>query len=527
MKRPVGVIFVMNAELNAGKQFVINRIHALAEQMKAADIEEIYLVPLIGSRRYLYKCLPWLKGIEGTKLAKSSQLPGIVKGRTMVGIDQSQYHVSSEWILRLVGLAENSDLVQAPEGPTSNPPNQLNHQRIKAAFLVAPASESEKITCMYRDRDIDAVAIEPSLKARGIPHEIQEVSQITIGSLYRRSAEMDLPVNFSVELNSSCNYHCLMCVYHGGRQNKSPAFIKPGTATEMPIDKFKDIIDDFASIDRPYEDPNETEIWVTPYHRGELLMHPHWREGLSHIKSKGYKIYISTNGSLWTEDDIEYLIDIGVDRIQVSINGFDIETHRKIRLNDEYEKTAWVAQQIVARRIRKGKTKPIVQAAHITNDRTEDDLQKYVNYWLQRVDAIDISPENFHSAETKNKRYMAEHLLAEAPTQSMRPPCSMVKDYLMIHSEGEGKLCIGSEYHKNGNIFDHNSVSEMMNSDFRSKVIDMHSSGELDNEFCNQCQQWYSLYYYDVETTEDYTHRIGPATRVYERHTPPPIVEPV
>src|SRR5262249_37692920 len=153
------------------------------------------------------------------------------------------------------------------------------------------------------------------------------------------------------------------------------------------LDTFTRVVDEIAALDRVY-DP-ATPIMVSPYRRGELLLYPHWREALKHIKSKPNLIaYFSSNGSRWTDDDIEFVLDEGLDQLQISVEGFDVESHRRIRNNGEYEKVADTIRRLMKRRAQKNLNKPVVQLAHTLNETNFELTDQYIDYWLEKADAL-------------------------------------------------------------------------------------------------------------------------------------------
>lgn len=518
---PIGVIVVAYAESVYGQRSLVPRIEVLAQQMRQAGIEDVYYCPLRPSRRpYFSAKMPSLP-VEDVEHVDATLLPKQVDSRPVVFVDQSQYHVPKDWIADLLARAVDSGKVVHAEGAVQTPPNHAYHLRLKPVFFAAPAAWSKTVCKALIDGNLNPITgLAKGLAAINVPEALVKITRNNIGSIYGQAVTLEKPVNFVVEPNNSCNYRCIMCPYHGGRQNDGPAFVKPGTYVDMPLDTFKRIIDEIAEMERPYEDETE-QTTVTPYRRGELKLYPHWREALAYIKSKpNLRVYFSTNGSDWTDDDIEYLLDIGIDHIQVSLNGHNIETHGKVRLNKEFNKVASTALRLVKRRIERGLDKPFVQVCNIFNDRTIPEIPAYVEFWQKRVDCVFINPENKIEKENQNKQFIMEFAPLPLSEEIEQPPCSMLRDYIWIDAGGDTHLCIGAKTLQTGDIYE-SSVEEILNAPLRRQVLTDHILGKYDNPVCRNCTQWYSQIYQTPIETDDFTLQSGPAFKTYyNKHQP-------
>ena len=509
--RPAGVVIVAGGPEALERRNLVPRLEVISEQLHLGGVADVAWFLIGAQQRYQ---LP----VKGMRFLLPEEVAVFVAGRPAIFIGEDQYHVANEWVSDLLARAARTGRVHYPEGFKDDPPNQIAHQRLRGAFIAAPSELAEAVAERAVNWRLNSLAPELSFADGDLPHVLVDVTPENMTSIFRQCVRLDRPINFTVELNSTCNYTCLMCPYHGGRQKRTPYFLGPAKATEMPIERFKEIIDEIAALDRPYEDEN-LQIRVTPYRRGELLYHPHWREALAYIKEKGFNLYFSTNGSLWTDDDIRYVVDIGVDLVQVSINGYDTETHSRLRLNDEYDKVAEVALKMVRTRIEMGRDTPKVQANNLLNEHTVGEIPKYLDYWLPRVDQIFLSPESY-TGEGNNKIYKTEFNEFEEPDISLRPTCAMVKDYFFIDADGKCILCMGAKSVKIGN-YGPMSVQELIDSPVRQNVIRQHAEGDFNNPTCKNCGHWLSQIYYPKEEKSDHVVHKGPSIITYTRKNDP------
>ncbi len=130
--------------------------------------------------------------------------------------------------------------------------------------------------------------------------EIEILSKLDLKKLY-------------IELTSSCNLSCKMCYRRFWSE-------KTGMMNDYT---FKNIIDQISEFK-----------YLETIHFGgigEPLFHPRFLEYAKLVKSKGYKLYISTNGSLLNNHIAEELINIDTDFITFSFDSSEDETFMQIR----------------------------------------------------------------------------------------------------------------------------------------------------------------------------------------------------
>jgi tungsten cofactor oxidoreducase radical SAM maturase len=69
---------------------------------------------------------------------------------------------------------------------------------------------------------------------------------------------------------------------------------------------------------------------------GEPLSHPHIFEMIKNIKDMGLRVEMISNGSLLTEEKAGMLIDLGLDRLFISLDGPDEEAYNEIRIGADF-----------------------------------------------------------------------------------------------------------------------------------------------------------------------------------------------
>lgn len=113
-----------------------------------------------------------------------------------------------------------------------------------------------------------------------------------------------------------CNFHCSMC----DMPVKAGEFIRKGMQ-EFSTEQFLQIIADFARLGAP-------GIGFTG---GETLLRDDIFELLAATRKHGMIAHLNTNGWLLGDEQARCIIDIGVDSVNISLDGANAATHDRIR----------------------------------------------------------------------------------------------------------------------------------------------------------------------------------------------------
>ncbi|MFH1094172.1 MAG: radical SAM protein [Candidatus Omnitrophota bacterium] len=131
----------------------------------------------------------------------------------------------------------------------------------------------------------------------------------------------DFPLHLDIESTSACNLKCTFC-------DKLPV-LKSGQLGFIDYFLYKKIIDE-GSKHKLYS--------IKLSYRGEPLLHKNIVEMVAYARSKGVlDIYFNTNAMLLTESMSEKLIDAGLNRISISIEGTDPLVFEKERVGANFD----------------------------------------------------------------------------------------------------------------------------------------------------------------------------------------------
>ncbi len=182
-----------------------------------------------------------------------------------------------------------------------------------------------------------------------------------------------LPLIVIVELTNHCNARCEMC-------DRNTMSRKSGY---IDWDLYCAVIDQVAGHGIRRVNLNRF---------GEPLLHPKIVEMVRYAKDKGIKeVSFVTNGMLLTEEMASGLIDAGLDKINVSLDGATAETFERIRAGCKFSKVTANLENLLELRNKRGRNKPYVQINTLLMQDTLPELSDLIRRWRPLVDEIRLA----------------------------------------------------------------------------------------------------------------------------------------
>lgn len=123
---------------------------------------------------------------------------------------------------------------------------------------------------------------------------------------------LSTPFVLFVDPASTCNFRCAFCPT-GDRELIRSTGRWQG---QIDFDLYKKVVDDLGEFDRPLR-------VLRLYKEGEPLLHPRFADMVRYARESGHVEYIdtTTNGYLLTPDRVDPILEAGIDRINISIDG--------------------------------------------------------------------------------------------------------------------------------------------------------------------------------------------------------------
>ena len=128
------------------------------------------------------------------------------------------------------------------------------------------------------------------------------------------------PKTIHLSITSLCNLRCVHC-----------EFWRSKPEGELGLEEWKSIVDDIYR----WLGSDEVRIKIAG---GEPSVKKFFYELMSYIKEKGFYLGVTTNGTLFSESDIKFLCDIGLNEINISLDTLRRDRYEVIRGRDMFEK---------------------------------------------------------------------------------------------------------------------------------------------------------------------------------------------
>jgi radical SAM protein with 4Fe4S-binding SPASM domain len=221
---------------------------------------------------------------------------------------------------------------------------------------------------------------------------------------------------------------------------------------------------------------------------GEPMLHPQATELMVYAKSKGCKIGLITNGSLFTDENARALLGAGVDMIEFSVDACDPETYAVVRKGLEWDVLVAGVKMMLRLRQELGSTSKIIASA--VNQKGVD-IDAVERFWLDiGVDTLIKRKFLTWGANTDLDDGRSADDAAYIDTEQV--PCPFIFERLNIDSRGNVMVC-GYDISANtsmGNVTEQ-TLKEIWHGPGFQFYRDKHLAGRgKDIGLCSTCPDW-------------------------------------
>ena len=274
----------------------------------------------------------------------------------------------------------------------------------------------------------------------------------------------NFPVQVVVETTAFCNLKCGAC----------PSRMLTRKRGEMDFSLFTGIVDEISA-----ESP-DTELY--PAYMGEPLLYKDLFRGIRYAKDKGLsKIYLNTNAMLMSDEACSSLLDCGVDRIIVSIDGFSDSTYEARRIGGVYETVRQNTLNLL-RKTAKAHSNLEVWVQMIVDEGNECEEERFQEFWLPTGAIVKIRPQLTWGGRT------GENYLSDIRID--RVPCPWLMRQIVITWNGQIAMCDADhEAQCNLGAFTSQSIKEVWNTSFKN-LREKHLQGDFSHHLCRDCHDW-------------------------------------
>jgi radical SAM protein with 4Fe4S-binding SPASM domain len=272
------------------------------------------------------------------------------------------------------------------------------------------------------------------------------------------------PPTIVVEPVNACNLKCTMCAY------SFEAKSKPRSVEYMDLGLLRKVVDEAKGKCRKM---HFSSI-------GEPMLHPELHSMIAYAKTHGFWVRLTTNGTLFTPDKIEKILDAKPDLLRISVDGANAEVYEEIRKGARFDKVLQNLSLLRERRDKKGVPVKITVHAVLMASNLHQ-IGEFKHRFARYADEVTVMYGITWGFD--------EHFQSCVP---MRAPqaCSMTWTYLTVQSNGLICFCC-NDYKEKSAIGDLNrqSIKEVWNSRAYRELRKQHLKKEYDKiELCKNCR---------------------------------------
>lgn len=158
----------------------------------------------------------------------------------------------------------------------------------------------------------------------------------------RKPVQLGMPMSVSVEPTTSCNLRCPEC------PSGLRSFTRPTGMLRREL--FEKILNDIGR-----------HVWfLTFYFQGEPFLHPQFLELVKLAKKRGMYVSTSTNAHYLGKEMARRVIESGMDRVIISIDGTTQDVYRQYRVGGKLDKVLEGTKNLVEAKKKSGKAYPYI-----------------------------------------------------------------------------------------------------------------------------------------------------------------------
>lgn len=324
-------------------------------------------------------------------------------------------------------------------------------------------------------------------------------STLTAQEYGLRPGAEEFPLMIVFSIIYPCNFGCPMCPYTDGN-SEIRKFYRERNGELFPEKLWNSIADECG----------EYQSWMRCTGGGEPMLHPRMTEMIEYAKSKGARVWMNTNGSMFgphpkNRRNLERLIEAGIDLIEFSMDAADAETYAKLRppkggiVKDAQQ---WWNNHLgnlkAALELRKKLGKPTrIVVSIIRQEAIENKLEKAVDFWLKEVGVDEVITRKFLSWDDNTNinlgNSMDKHLYKDLPTEK-KEPCVWPFERLNVDTLGRIALCGQDIGFSTAGIFPNAnevSIKEIWKGEVFNWYRKMHLDGRgAECSPCRGCSAW-------------------------------------
>jgi MoaA/NifB/PqqE/SkfB family radical SAM enzyme len=197
-----------------------------------------------------------------------------------------------------------------------------------------------------------------SVIQHGTPAKLANLARVEYERLRRRVRVKGNPYLLIIDPCNFCNLRCPLC---------------PTGLNDLGRDQTMMSFEHFQH----YFDPHAPYLFEAYLHNwGESLINKNVFRMVDYAQSKNVGTNLSSNLVIATSEDLDNLIDSGLEYLVVSLDGASPETYLKYRIRGDFQRVVDNIAELIRRRNARGKTTPVVEWQYIVMKTNEHEIPK-------------------------------------------------------------------------------------------------------------------------------------------------------
>lgn len=303
-----------------------------------------------------------------------------------------------------------------------------------------------------------------------------------ISYIFKKDVVWGLPWSISIEPTTSCNLQCHQCATGAGLLSRAKG--------NLNLENYKTIFD---KVEKHI-------VYLSLYFQGEPFMNPQIFDMISYARKKRVFVSSSTNGHFLTEEISGKIVDSGLNKLIISIDGMSQESYSKYRKGGDLNTVMTGLNELLLQKKHKRSSTPFIEIQFIVfkhNEHETDAIKKLRN--MQGIDSVVLkTAQIIHEDDSKNllpthrkySRYIKKQDGKFVIKKPVRNHCHRLRNSAVITWDGQIAPCCFDKdaSYSFGNILE-NSFSEIYKSstaqNFRKKIL----SGRKSIKICRNCNE--------------------------------------
>lgn len=305
----------------------------------------------------------------------------------------------------------------------------------------------------------------------------------------KKAGGIHFPSSLQIELTSYCNAVCFFCAHTGSDRPQQ----------HMSQELFMDIIDQVRDL------PQKLDlIYLTGL--GEPLMHPHWRDLYAYCR--GLPCAFTTNCSLLTDKDIDFILDLDFYEVAFSLDTMDPKRHQSIR-GFSVDRVAPKIAKAFELGAKKNTDTRLIVSTTVTYDTLDDMIPMYTwlvpklemvknSFWhIKQIGRfpdvkapIQIMPSMDYVKKLNPKLPPHPKVQIIQDEDELRPHCTLWFDRVTVLSDGNCVPCChqAKAYQNLGNL-NHHHLLDIFNNPTWTETQEKFANKDYDQiPYCKDCR---------------------------------------